>query len=538
MMRRKVRLVALSTLIGLGLWACGAGDDDGPMASDWYGDDGGDGDLGQAGDGDYFDGNFGDGDGAAGAGGVAGEDFLVEEIEDEDSFRAPVATGRYLWSANPESGRVALIDVVDLTVEVLTAGLYPTYLTAVPSSEDSPTALVLNVGSADATRFRVSNNTVLPDKVATHRGANRVSVSRSGTWAVAYSAKEHGQSLDPTEGLQEITVMKLGAQTMTSTRLVVGYRPGQVLVSEDETRLVVVCEEGISLIDLTSTPTQDTWIDLGAAAEAHDVSLSGDGNYALVRRARASTVDLIDLKDPDAVRTLQFSGRVTDVDLSPSGRAVAVIRLRSELATFRIEDVLEDVTAIDTLQIEGQYFGSATLTDDGSRVVLYMTAEPYDRINVVDLSQANFLKHRSISTQAAVYNVNLTPDGQHAVVLAADEVGHRAKQFSVVSLSTEGFPRIAGTSAPVEHVALANSFGIVTAVSLGISEAHLISLPWLSVREERLPTLPLSAGVMMDLDTAFVAQAHPEGRVTFFDFNANQARTLTGFELSAEVVDE
>src|SRR5690606_6051160 len=30
---------------------------------------------------------------------------LPEEIEDEPSYNAPVATGQYLWSANPESGR-------------------------------------------------------------------------------------------------------------------------------------------------------------------------------------------------------------------------------------------------------------------------------------------------------------------------------------------------------------------------------------------------------------------------------------------------
>jgi hypothetical protein len=37
---------------------------------------------------------------------------------------------------------------------------------------------------------------------------------------------------------------------------------------------------------------------------------------------------------------------------------------------------------------------------------------------------------------------------------------------------------------------------------------------------------------------AFVAQAHPEGRITFVDLETGAARTLTGFELAAKVVEQ
>ena len=36
---------------------------------------------------------------------------------------------------------------------------------------------------------------------------------------------------------------------------------------------------------------------------------------------------------------------------------------------------------------------------------------------------------------------------------------------------------------------------------------------------------------------AFVAQAHPEGRITFVDLDSGAHRTLTGFELGAKVVE-
>ena len=36
----------------------------------------------------------------------------------------------------------------------------------------------------------------------------------------------------------------------------------------------------------------------------------------------------------------------------------------------------------------------------------------------------------------------------------------------------------------------------------------------------------------------FVAQEHPEGRITFIDLVDGQSREITGFELSAKVVNE
>lgn len=475
---------------------------------------------------------------------------LPEEVEDDASYRAPVATGQYLWSANPESGRVALIDVVNLTTQVLPAGLYPTYLASI-GTDSEPAAVVLNLGSSDATRFRVrrgaddSEPEVLRDTAIVHSGANRWSRSESGAWAVAWSAAEPGQTLDPTEGFQDITLLALGEDEMVPTRLTVGRRPSKVLISEDDERVIVVEEEGISVIDPTSVE-QSYWINLGFDAERRDVSVNQAGTYALVRRTGEAVVELIDLLDPDVRIELVFPGEVTDLDLAESGRALAVIRSRSEIAAFTLESVLEDPTAFDVLNIPGEVFGSAVLTPDGSTAVLYTNALLNEKVNIVDLGEDNYLETRSLDTQAPVYSVVTSPDGNHAVILAADDElmlgdqGVPANAFSVVALREERFPRVVGTGARVKDVALGNSIGLVTATSdaEGVHEAHLISLPGLSVRTEQLATRPLAVGVFADLDTAYAAQFHSEGRVTFFDFEQGSTRTLTGFELAAGVVDE
>jgi hypothetical protein len=62
-------------------------------------------------------------------------------------------------------------------------------------------------------------------------------------------------------------------------------------------------------------------------------------------------------------------------------------------------------------------------------------------------------------------------------------------------------------------------------------------MPQLMVDRFPLASPPIAAGVIPSANRAFVAQLHPEGRLTFFDLDTGVARTLTGFELSSRVVD-
>ena len=64
---------------------------------------------------------------------TGGAPTLPPEVEKESSFKLPVQSGRWVWSANPESGRVSVIDTRSLTVELSRAGFAPTYLAALPA---------------------------------------------------------------------------------------------------------------------------------------------------------------------------------------------------------------------------------------------------------------------------------------------------------------------------------------------------------------------------------------------------------------------
>ena len=67
--------------------------------------------------------------------------------------------------------------------------------------------------------------------------------------------------------------------------------------------------------------------------------------------------------------------------------------------------------------------------------------------------------------------------------------------------------------------------------------AYLARMPQLMVEHYPLASPPIAVGAVPGAKRAFVAQQHPEGRLTFIDLESGIARTLTGFELSSRVVD-
>src|SRR5512146_1710031 len=138
---RSTKLLAASLiLISFGLLRCGASSSDSgagaPSGSGGAGAYAGAGGMATGGAGNY-----------GGAAGAADAAPPPPEKEVESSFRSPVATGKFVWTANPSSGRVALIDATTYEVKIADAGFGPTYIAAIPDPKnpDSNEAIVLNV---------------------------------------------------------------------------------------------------------------------------------------------------------------------------------------------------------------------------------------------------------------------------------------------------------------------------------------------------------------------------------------------------------
>ena len=53
--------------------------------------------------------------------------------------------------------------------------------------------------------------------------------------------------------------------------------------------------------------------------------------------------------------------------------------------------------------------------------------------------------------------------------------------------------------------------------------------------EITLPSIPVHLGTLPDTNTAFVSQEHDLGRLSFFDTDEDELKTITGFELNSAI---
>ena len=129
--------------------------------------------------------------GTAGTGGAP----LPPETELESSYEVPVATGHFIWVANPQSGRVAYVDASTLEVHTVEAGNAPTYMSPIPGADDA--VIVLNVLSDDATVLRVGAAGLESRTIrGVAHGANALAVSGDGGWAIAWTDARRVKNAD------------------------------------------------------------------------------------------------------------------------------------------------------------------------------------------------------------------------------------------------------------------------------------------------------------------------------------------------------
>jgi len=475
------------------------------------------------------------------------------ELEVESSFRAPVVTGRLIWTTNPASGRVALVDAITHEVQTLPAGLQPTYLAAIPG--DTPNrALVINTGSDDATLFRQAGDGSLEQvDVPIHHGATAWTLSAEGRWAIAWSDARDFTNLDPTEGLQDVTLIDLSHSPLAPLRFSVGYRPVQLSTDAAGTRVYAVTHDGISVIELGESPHLLDDITIVSPEEAlsedagepvlEDVPITPDGRFALVRFAGAPRLKIIDLAQ-NTSQLLTLPGEVSDVDLSGDGeRALAVIRDTGQVAVFSPSTAGADPAQVTLRTLSGETLGSAALPDAGNKALLFTNAIASDRLAILDLA-APAASPRVVSLKAPISAVFPSPEGSHAVALLATAAdSDRKGAFSIIPVDAALPPKIQGTDAPPYRVSLAETSvglrGLVTTRDdrQGVYAVYLVRMPSLQVDRIELSSPPIAVGLLPEQGVGYVAQQHPEGRITFIDLETAAVETLTGFELADRVVN-
>lgn len=466
------------------------------------------------------------------------------EREVESDYEAPVATGNIVWIANPKSGRVALVDASSLQVRTVEAGNGPTYLASVPN-QPVDTALVLNVLSEDATLMKVTSDGIKTATFKVAKQANTVVFSTDGRFAIAWADAKKVPGAPKTQGFQDLTVMDLTLGT--STILAVGYRPVAVGFTEGQARAHAVTQDGVAILDLSGAPRVTKNVAISATPNedpgTRDVFVTKDGQRAFIRRDGESAITIVSL-DTDARTEVTLSGPVTDLDLSDTGdRAVAVVRDTAEVAVLPIADP----STKTSVTVTGETIGSVSIAPGGNKALLYTNALAVERFSILDLGQSGVV--RTVRLYSPVLGIFPSPDAQHAIVLhdkvggapSSDEAtpGAHPGAFSVVPIGQSLPAKIVATEAPPTAVAATNDRAIVAERddAAKIFGAYLARMPQLMVERYPLASPPIAVGAVPNAKRVYVAQQHPEGRLTFIDIESGIARTLTGFELSSRVVD-
>lgn len=514
---------------------------------------------------------------APGTGGASGG--TGPELELEENFRAPVVSGSYLWTANPETNRVALLHASTLSIDVLEGGNGPTFLAPLPGGDQGGGALVINVHGGDASIFRhdlgaslggASGSGVTEERSRIQAGASAWAVGESGRFAVAWSRFQDDLK-GPLDGYQDLTILDLARAEVVATRLSVGFRPTQVVLNRQETRAYVVCKPGLSVIDLEMDPprvVREFMLPEDDTGLSRDVSLTPDGRLALVRVTGDEELRILDTEDA-SVAVVTLPREVTDLDLSSDGGlAVAVMRgtpggavpvdpelggngglggqggegggtsigedsLVALLPVPGIQDAPADFEVISMSEL----VGSAVVAADARVALLYTNAVANSHLTILDLENSST---RVVDVTAPIQAAFLTPDGAHAVTVMTPPPGSQAAgAFALVPVSRELPVRIEGTDTVPRFVAVSDQSALLTTWgSKTVAAKTLLGrFPGLVVDTITLSAEPLASGLILDEHRGFVAEAHPQGQVTFIELDSGQAKTVTGFELSSQVVD-
>jgi hypothetical protein len=513
--------------------------------------------------------------GAGGSGGSAAPN-IPPEVEVRVDLELPQASDSFVYAANPDSGTVVIIEAETLEIQTLETGDRPTFLRTLSGTDD---AIVLNVGSNDATVMRGPRQGAKTSSVEVVRGANAIAVAPDGKHAVVYFDAERNAAGGASGSYQDVTVITLvGTGEDRPIDMTVGFKPRDIYFAADSSKAYAVTDDGISVLDFLEIDRGGSGIarliSLGADIDqkALDVSVTPDGRYALARQPGASVVRLIDLAD-GSIKTLELADvplppppasdedagvpeslpvEVTDLDLAPSGEfALAVLRNQGAVLRIPVPAAFDDADGVQAYQVQNQLIGSATITPDGSRALLYTTAVDIERITMLDLMSD--AQPHTVALRKTIAGVAVAPDGQTALIvhkkadgspndpgLDADTKIDRSFGYSVLRIGS-GDVKLQVTDVAPGAFTIAPDSGYLFILfrddGRGVREVQKIDAQSFLVQPITLGSPPISLGTVPGSERVFVNQDHPDGRITLINWRTNQTRTVTGFELNSRIRD-
>lgn len=474
--------------------------------------------------------------------------------ETEVDLGSPISAQRYVYVPMTAENELARIDGQTLAVTATPVGPAPRDAATIHGS-DGAVVLDAQNGTATIVRPGVPQDTV--KVLGTLQHLNRIDIDPTGHYAVLWfdlvKAIANG-GLTGIGSFQDVTVISLDQGHEQAVNLTVGFRPRAVQFDAAGTRGYVVTQDGVSVIDLAvATHNLATIVppipvaDPSIPVDDLEVQIVPSGNYAAVRQAGVSALRIVSIgsANPGQVWTLPMSSPLTDLDLFGS-RLYAMERDAKKLAVV-------DVPAMTVRHVDlsDGAVGSIQLSADGTKALTFTNATLDPRITAVDLAT---FAHTTWPLKKGVRAVLMSPSSTSALVVNSKEPGDpdtagsveeyiaRSYGYTVLDLAT-GFGKLQLT--PVDATSFAYSTdGSKAYVALDGGDAitatralQVVTIVTGVVSTKQLGSPPSSVGVLPGIGTAFTAQRHPLGRISFVDVATDAMRTVTGFDLNSHVVN-
>jgi len=472
------------------------------------------------------------------------------DSEAEDDFLAlePAQTDVFVFIANPGRGTVTRVNVFTQEVRTTQVGNNPSTVTVAP---DYSNAVVFNKGSDSVSIIDSLSLDVL--EVGVRDNFNRMKMSPQGSWVGLFHDKRAEEDGDPVEeGIQSFNeVSFVSVPDGVHHAMAVGFNPREIQFTKDDTLAVVVSDEAVALVDLTSEKLIPRIIDITMGATdpppAEEVVINPTGTYAFVRQFGATDLLVVDLAT-ESIETVNIGTNPTDLDLSPDGSiAVVVSRSSQELYVLDADAPLETAPQVLSLP-ESLYLGSLLFDPVGEQALIYTTASNTPYYAVWDLE--NEITLRPLAKP--VRSMSITPTGESVMVIHtkedapdADPNGYFYDAWAL-SLIDLGDFRQNTLKLPAETTGYANSTNGIHGYFImdGVKLLAQVDYDTLLYEQINLKSDPVYVGVLPDLDPedgdeppAWASQEHELGRLTFFDPDDGSVETITGFELNSRIED-
>ena len=465
------------------------------------------------------------------------EDDLGSEEETSLLGLRPATTPAYVFIANADRDTVSRIAVPALDVITASVGVNPTM---VATSADHTLAVTFNEGS-DSISI-IDAETLSVTEVAVRDNLNQMVLSDDGRWVICYhdlAAEDGAPDYDGAISYNEISIVDL--QALTHHESVVGMFPHDVQFTADSTTAVVVSDDYLAVLDLSGDAPTTTRIALSEDTvdppPAEEVLLDPAGSYAFVRQYGVDSLVLVDLIGA-SIASLLVGDNPTDMDLSPDGtEAIVVARGDGEVWTYD----LSDPTAMPAVVFmpEEETFGQLEVSPDGGLGILYSTASGEGRYGLWDRSSGDVT---AIGLVKPIASLGISPDGASALIFHtldngdtdAESAFYDHHALTLIDLSDQFANPIRLDAEPIAYDNAADGqTGFV--ITEGDSSLQVLHYSTLIHDQVSLPSDSVYLGVLPETNTAYVSQEHDLGRISFFDADADDLRTITGFELNAAI---